>query len=331
MDRFEAMSAFVAVAKAASFSAAAREQGTPLATMSRRVADLEAELGVRLLSRSTRKLTLTDQGQIFYEACARILGEVRDAERSVTGEYRTPKGDLTVTAPAGFGRLHLQPVALEFLTAYPDINLRLMLVDRVVNLAEEHVDAALRIAELADSSLIARTLGHIRIVLSASPDYLARRGAPKHPRDLASHDCIAWSALGPASTWWFREMGVDQTFPIHIRMTTTIAESALAAAEAGLGIVQVTSYQAAEAIREGRLVVLLSQFECQTTPVNLVYASNRLLPAKLRAFIDFAMPRLEQRLRSIEKSIGAGTRPRGKAPTKPRGRKKGSRSKTESA
>lgn len=321
MDRFEAMSAFVAVAKAASFSAAAREQGTPLATISRRVADLEAELGVRLLTRSTRKLTLTDQGQIFYEACTRILNEVRDAERSVTGEYRTPKGDLTVTAPAGFGQLHLQPVALEFLTAFPDINLRLMLVDRVVHLVDEHIDVALRIAELADSSLIARTLGHIRMVLCASPDYLARRDAPKHPRELVRHDCIAWSALGPTSTWWFRESGADRTFPIHIRMSTTIAESALAAAEAGLGIVQVTSYQAEQAVREGRLVVLMSQFECQATPVNLVYASNRLLPAKLRTFIDFAVPRLEQRLRSIEKSIGAGTRSSGKTPPNSRRRR----------
>ena len=167
MDRFEAMSAFVAVAKAGSFSAAAREFGIPLATMSRRVADLETELGARLLRRSTRRLSLTDQGQLFYEACSRILDDVRDAEKSVTGEYRTPKGDLTVTAPGGFGRLHLQPIVIEFLAAYPDINLRLMLVDRVVNLVDERVDAAIRIAELADSSLIARALGHVRIVLCA--------------------------------------------------------------------------------------------------------------------------------------------------------------------
>jgi DNA-binding transcriptional LysR family regulator len=322
MDRFEAMSAFVAVAKAGSFSAAAREFGIPLATISRRVADLEAELGARLLRRSTRRLSLTDQGQLFYEACSRILDDVRDAEKSVTGEYRTPKGDLTVTAPGGFGRLHLQPIAIEFLAAYPDINLRLMLVDRVVNLVEERVDAAIRIAELADSSLIARSLGQVRIVLCASPAYLARRGVPRHPRDLANHDCIAWSALGPLNTWWFRVSGTDQTFPIRVRMSTTIAESALAAAEAGLGIVQVTSYQAEQGVRDGRLVVLLSQFECQTTPVNLIYASNRLLPVKLRAFIDFAVPKLETRLRSIEKSIGAGTQPGGKTPAKRRGRRK---------
>src|SRR5271168_1277155 len=230
MDRFEAMSAFVAVAKAGSFSAAARELGTPLATMSRRVADLEAELGARLLRRSTRGLSLTEQGQIFYEACARILDDIKNAEKSVTGEYRAAKGDLTVTAPGGFGRMHLQPIVIEFLAAYPDINLRLMLADRVVNLVEEHVDAAVRIAELGDSSLIARSLGHVRMVLCASPAYLARRATPKHPRDLATHDCIAWLALGPHRAWWFREMGTDQSFPIHVRMSTTIAESAVAAA-----------------------------------------------------------------------------------------------------
>ena len=322
MDRFEAMSAFVAVAKAGSFSAAARELGIPIATMSRRVADLEAELKARLLRRSTRRLSLTDQGQIFYEACTRILDDVKDAEKSVTGEYLAAKGDLTVTAPGGFGRMHLQPIVIEFLAAYPDINLRLMLVDRVVNLVEERVDAAVRIAELGDSGLIARSLGHVRMVLCASPAYLARRGVPQHPKDLAKHDCIAWLALGPQHAWWFRELGTDQSFPIHVRMTTTIAESAVAAAEAGLGITQLTSYQAEQGVRDRRLVVLLNEFECQTTPVNLVYASNRLLPVKLRAFIDFAVPRLKERLRSVEESVGSGTPPIGKAPAKRRGRRR---------
>ena len=307
MDRFEAMTGFVAVVKAGSFSAAARDLGIPLATLSRRVADLEAELGARLLHRTTRKLSLTDQGQTYYAASARILDDVRDAAASVIGEYREPKGDLTVTAPVGFGRLHLQPVALEFLAAYPEINLRLTLVDRVVNLIEEHVDAAVRIAELADSSLIARPLGHVRIVLCASPHYLARHGVPKHPRELEKCDCIAWSALGPLNLWWFRESGMDRTFPIRVRLSTTIAETALSAAEAGLGLVQATSYQAEQAVREGRLVVLLPEFECATTPVSLVYASNRLVPLKLRAFIDFVVPRLEGRLQSIEKAIGRGT------------------------
>ena len=297
------MSAFVAVAKAAGFSAAARKLGIPLATISRRVAELEAALGVRLLQRSTRRVALTEQGRAFFVACRRTLDDLKDAEEAVTGEYRTPKGELTITAPVGFGRMHLQPVALEFLAAYPEIDLRLILVDRVVNLVEESVDFALRIAELADSSLIARPLGHVRVVVAASPAYLARRGTPAHPRELAGHDSIAWSALGPLDSWWFRESGVDRTFPIRVRLATTIAESALAAAEAGVGLAQVTCYQAEQGVRAGRLAILLREFECAPLPVNLVYASNRLLPLKLRAFIDFAVPQLAARVRTIAQTL----------------------------
>ena len=306
MDRLESMSAFVAVARAAGFSAAGRDLGIPLATISRRVAELETELGVRLLHRTTRRVVLTDQGQIFFMACKRILDDLRDAEESITGEYRTPKGDLIITAPAGFGRLHLQPVALEFLATYPEINLRLTLVDRVVNLVEEQIDAAVRIAQLADSSLIARPLGQVRIVVCASPAYLARRGVPSHPRDLIEHDCIAWSGLGPSSSWWLRESAADQAFPIRVRLSTTIAESAVAAAESGLGLAQVTCYQAEHGVRDGRLVVVMRDFECPASPVNLVYASNRLVPLKLRAFIDFCVPRIDERLRSISRNIEAG-------------------------
>jgi len=299
MDRFESMSAFVAVAKAGGFSAAAREVGVPLATISRRVADLEAELGVRLLHRSTRQVALTEAGTSFFATCQRVLDELKDAEEAVSGEYRTPKGDLAVTAPMGFGRLHLQPVALEFLAAYPEINLRLLLVDRVVDLVEEHIDVALRIAELPDSSLIARPLGHVRMVVTASPKYVERRGTPRHPAELTGHDCIAWATLGPLDTWRFRDAGGDRSFPIHTRLSTTSAESAIAAAQSGLGLAQTTCYQAEQGIRGGALAMVFTDFECAATPVSLVYASNRLLPLKVRAFIDFAAPRLSERLRSI--------------------------------
>jgi DNA-binding transcriptional LysR family regulator len=308
MDRFESMSAFVAVAKAGGFSAASRQLGIPLATISRRVADLEADLGVRLLHRSTRQVTLTETGQTFFVTCQRVLDDLKDAEEAVTGEYRSPKGDLAITAPIEFGRLHLQPVALEFLAAYPDINLRLLLVDRVVHLVEEHVDLAVRIAELPDSRMIARPLGHVRLVVSASSEYLERCGTPKHPSELLSHDCIAWSTLGPLNTFWFRAGGAEKTFPIHTRLSTTSADSAIAAAVTGLGLVQTTSYQAERGVRDGKLVVVLRKFECAPTPVSLVYAGNRLLPLKLRAFIDYAAPRLSERLRSISATMAGGGR-----------------------
>ena len=303
MDRLESMSAFVAVAKARGFSAAARELGTPLATINRRVIDLERDMGVRLLLRSTRHVVLTEIGRDFFVTCERILDELREAREAATGEHRAPKGVLTITAPMGFGRLHLQPVAVEFLAAFPDINLRLVLVDRVVNLVEENIDLALRISELPDSSFIARPLGNVRMVVSASPCYLRRRGIPREPSDLMGHDCIAWSSIEPLNSWWFRQGANDRTFPIRTRFSTTSADSALSAAHAGLGLVQTTSYQAEPGLRDGSLALVLRGFECAPTPVSLVYSSQRLLPLKVRAFIDFAVPRLGQRLQSIAATL----------------------------
>jgi DNA-binding transcriptional LysR family regulator len=304
MDRLEGMAALVSVAKAGGFSAASRETGIPLATLSRRVADLEAELGVPLLRRSTRQIALTETGQSYFQTCQRVLDEIRDAEENLKGEYRAPKGDLALTGPMGFGRLHLQPVVTEFLRAYPAINLRLILADRMVDFIEEPIDLALRIAELADSPLIARTLGTIRMVVSASPEYLEKYGAPNHPSELARHDCIAWSGLGPLNTWWFREGNTDRTFPIRTRFSTSSAESAIDAALNGLGLVQTTSYQAERGVRDGGLKILLEDFECAPTPVNLVHAGNRSVPLKLRAFLEFAVPRLSDRLKQIEQAVG---------------------------
>lgn len=309
MDRLESISAFVAVAKARGFSAATRALGIPLATINRRVVDLERDMGVRLLHRSTRRVTLTEIGQNFFVACERILDELREAREVATGEFQAPKGAFTITAPIGFGRLHLQPVALDFLAVYPDIDLKLLLVDRVVQLVEENVDLALRISELPDSRLIARTLGHVQMVVSASPAYLERRGTPQEPSDLMRHDCIAWSSVEPFNSWWFRKGTRDRTFPIHTRLSTTSADSAISAAHAGLGLVQTTSYQAEPGLRDGKLALVLRAFECAPTPVSLVYASQRPLPLKVRAFIDFAVPRLTDRLQSITATLERLTSP----------------------
>jgi len=307
MDRLEAMSAFVAVAKARGFSAAARELGVPLATLNRRVVDLERDMGLRLLHRSTRQVVLTEAGQDFFLTCDRILDELREAREAATGEYRAPRGVLTITAPMGFGRLYLQPVALEFLAAFPEINLKLLLVDRMVHLAEENIDLALRISELPDSSLVARPLGKLQMVVTASPAYLERHGVPQEPSDLMRHDCIAWSSIEPLNSWWFREGANDRKFPVRTRLSTTSADSAISAAHAGLGLVQTTSYQAEPGLRDGRLALVLRAFECAPTPVSLVYAGQRSLPLKVRAFIDFAAPRLADRLQSIAGTL-AGLR-----------------------
>jgi len=303
MDRLEAMAAFVAVAKARGFSAASRELGVPLATLNRRVVDLERDMGLRLLHRSTRQVVLTEAGKNFFVSCERILDELREAREAATGEYRAAKGGLTITAPLGFGRLHLQPVALEFLAAHPDINLRLLLVDRMVQLVEENIDLALRISELPDSSLVARPLGMVQMVVTASPAYLERKGIPREPPDLMRHDCIAWSSIEPLNSWWFREGTNDRRFPVRTRLSTTSADSAISAALAGLGLVQTTSYQADPGLRDGRLALVLRPFECAPTPVSLVYASQRSLPLKVRAFIDFAAPRLADRLQAIAATL----------------------------
>jgi DNA-binding transcriptional LysR family regulator len=296
MDRFESMSILVTVSEAGSLSAAARRLGTPLATVSRKVSDLETYLKTRLLNRSSRRVTLTDAGQSYVAACKRILEEVGEAERAAAGEYSAPTGDLTITAPIVFGRLHVLPVAIEFLKAYPDIDIRIALADRVVNILEDHVDLAVRIGELPDSSLRARRLGSTRRVVCGSPAYFAARGAPKSPAELRAHDCITFEGMMSADAWTFTIGKSDAAVAIHSRLIVNTAEAAIDAATAGGGITRVLSYQAAAAVRAGALAIVLQDFEQVPSPVNLVYPDQRLLPLKLRAFLDFAAPRLQARL-----------------------------------
>jgi DNA-binding transcriptional LysR family regulator len=296
MDRFESMSILVMVSEAGSLSAAARRLGTPLATVSRKVSDLETHLKTRLLNRSSRRVTLTDAGQSYVAACKRILEEVGEAERAAAGEYSAPTGDLTITAPIVFGRLHVLPVAIEFLKAYPDIDIRIALADRVINILEDHVDLAVRIGELPDSSLRARRLGSIRRVVCGSPAYFTARGAPKSPAELGAHDCITFEGMMSADAWTFTIGKSDAAVAIHSRLIVNTAEAAIDAAMAGGGITRVLSYQAAAAVRAGALAIVLQDFEQVPSPVNLVYPDQRLLPLKLRAFLDFAAPRLQARL-----------------------------------
>jgi DNA-binding transcriptional LysR family regulator len=296
MDRLESMSVLVAAVEAGSLSAASRRLGTPLATVSRKVSELETHLGARLLNRSSRRLTLTEAGRSYFAACKRILDDVGEAEQAAAGEYSAPRGELIITAPIVFGRLHVLPVISEFLKAYPEIDIRLVLADRVVNLLDDHVDLAVRIGELADSSLVATRLGAIRRVVCASPAYFAARGTPTKPGELCTHDCITFEGLGSSETWTFRLGRSDVPVPIHSRLTVNTAEASIDAAIAGIGITRVLSYQIATALRTGALVLTLDEFEPAPWPANLVFGAGRLLPLKLRAFLDFAAPRLKARL-----------------------------------
>ncbi len=296
MDRLEAMSVIIAVTETGSFSAASRRLRSPVATVSRKVAELESRLQAQLFQRSSRQMTLTDAGRSYIEACKRIIEQVDDAEREVSGEYRTPKGDLAVTAPWGLGHMHLVPIAVEFLNAYPDIALRLVLTDRVVNTIEENIDVSIRIGVLPDSNMIAARIGSVRFVLCASPSYLAARGHPKEPGDLCNHDCITVDSNAPQRSWKFAQGGREIAAPIQSRLTVNDSEAAIDAAVAGAGIARVMSYKMEAARRSGALVAMLEDFELEPLPMHIVYAERKPVPLKLRAFLNWVTPRLKARL-----------------------------------
>ena len=298
MDRFDAIRTLIAAVDGGSLSAASRSLGMPLPTVSRKVSELEAHLGTQLVVRTSRKLLLTDAGLGFVAAGRRWLGELDEAERAAAGEYRTPRGDLLVTSSLRFAKAYLTPLVLEFLAAYPEVNVRLIAADHVVDLVENHVDAAIRIGRLPDSSLIARHVGETGWVICASPDYLQRRGEPKTPEDLAAHDCIAFEGLQPARFWPFGRGSEARDIAIQPRFGGNTADAVIEAAVAGIGIARLLTYQAAEALTGGRLKPLLRTHASPPMSVHLVHADAPLIPLKLRAFLDFVAPRLRAALLS---------------------------------
>jgi DNA-binding transcriptional LysR family regulator len=298
MDRLDAMTVFLAVVDAGSLSAAGRHLGMPLATVSRKLAELESHLGARLLNRSTRRLELTEPGRAYEQACRRILDEVDGAERAVAGEYDTPRGELAITAPIVFGRLHVLPVVNDFLRANAAVDVRLALGDRIAHLIDEHVDVAVRIGVLPDSRLNATSLGSLRSVVCASPAYLKTHGTPRTPADLERHRCITFDAAFP-SPWRFGGAGNAVFTPLRPRLVVNTAEAAVDAAVAGLGVTRLLSYQADAALRAKQLRRLLHKFEPAPVPVHLVFDGQQRIASKLRAFLDFAAPRLRERLAAL--------------------------------
>ena len=306
MDRLEAMLIFATAAETGSLSAAGRKLRMPLPTISRKISELESQLKVRLLIRSTRKLGLTNAGQSYLVACRRILEEVGEAERVASGEYNAPRGELIVTAPIVYGRVHLLPVITEFMQAYPDIDVQLTLADRLLNVWDDHIDVALRVGQLADSSLIATRLGSIRHVVCASPGYLAKRGTPASPDELAGHDCITFSGLMAANIWTFGRSRSTPSVTVRSRLVVNTAEAAIDAAIAGVGLTRVLSYQVAHAVQSRALELVLRRFEPAPTPISIVSTGLHTVPLKVRAFLEFATPRLKSRLASAAPAIGAG-------------------------
>ena len=298
MDRFEAMSLLVGVAESGSLTAAGRKLGVPLPTVSRKISDLEAHLKARLLTRSTRRLVLTDAGAAYVAASKRILDEVSEAERAASGAYAAPRGDLVITAPIVFGRLHVLPVIIDFLIQWPEINVRLVLSDRNLHLIDDHIDMAVRIGALAERAVAAMKVGSVRQVVCGSPAYFAAHGTPKRPEDLSRLSAVTFDPLSSAEDWIFpgpkskRELRV----PMRSRLSVNTAEAAIDAAAAGVGVTRVLSYQVARAVLDGRVEIVLAEREPAPAPVSLIHSAQGLMPLRARMLLDFAAPRLRARL-----------------------------------
>lgn len=294
MDKVGSMRVFIAVAEAQGFAPAARQLGMSPPAVTRAIAALEERIGTRLLHRTTRIVRLTEAGARFLADARRILAEIDEAEAAAAGDHARPRGLLTVTAPVMFGRMHVAPVVSEFLSLYPEVSVRLLLLDRVTDLLEEGIDLAVRIAHLPDSSLNAAKVGGVRRVTCAAPAYLERRGEPQHPSDLPQHDTIGFWAQGAEAEWVFGPDAKPFRIRPPARMVVNAADVAIAAALAGHGITRVLSYQIAEPLRQGRLRLVLQAYERPPIPIHLVHAEGRRVSARLRAFLDFATDRLRR-------------------------------------
>ncbi|MCO6418757.1 LysR family transcriptional regulator [Siccirubricoccus sp. KC 17139] len=294
MDRLDELRLLVAILETGSLAAAGRRLGHSPPAVTRGLAGLEERLGVRLLDRTTRQSRPTEAGRRLGEQARRLLAEYEDAMTEAAGAAAAPRGRLRVAAPLVFGRLHAAPLVTAFLDAQPQVSAELILSDRNADLLEEEIDVAIRIGPLAEAGLVARKVGSVRRVLAASPDYLARHGRPAAPPDLAAHQVIQFAAPGtPTPEWRFRAPdGQAVAVRVTPRFSVNQAEAALEAALAGRGILRLLSYQAAEAFAAGRLERLLRDWEPPARPVSLVLPSARLLPPRVRAFMDFAAPRL---------------------------------------
>lgn len=288
------MQTFVAVAEERGFAPAARRLGVSPPVVTRNVAALEQRLGVLLLERTTRKVRVTEAGSRYLGDCRRLLTEIEDAEAAVSGEHSKPRGSLGVTAPVMFGRLFVAPILVDFLAKYPQVSARALLLDRVVDLIDEGLDAAVRIARLEDSTLTSVKVGAVRRVTCASPAYLAKHGAPHTPRDLADHRSFVFSTERSTPAWSFEHKGRAISFHPRASLLANSSEVGIEAAIAGAGITRALSYMVAAHVRAGRLRLVLEDYEAEPIPIHVVYREGRRAPARVRAFVDFVVPRLRQ-------------------------------------
>jgi DNA-binding transcriptional LysR family regulator len=286
MDRFQAMTAFVTVADLEGFGAAARRLRLSPSVVTRLVANLEERLGTRLLQRTTRSVKLTDAGARYLERARRIVADLAEAEASAHAERTKPTGRFVVAAPHVFGRQHVAPLICRYLAKYPEVLGELLLGDRPLNLVEEGIDASVRIGRLSDSSLVARAVGSTRRVLVAAPRYLERHKPIRRPDALQGHQLIHFTALDQAPSWTFERKGEATTVPFKASFVTNSADAAIGHATLGGGLTMALGYQVIDAVRAGRLRVVLQDYEPPHQPIHVLYPSTKLLSAKVRAFVD---------------------------------------------
>jgi DNA-binding transcriptional LysR family regulator len=294
LDKLKALQTLVAIVDRGSLTSAARSLGSSLPSVVRQLAALERELGARLLNRTTRRQSLTEDGRLYLERARRVLADLDEADRLIAVQHAEPSGTLSVTAPVLFGHMHVAPAVARFLQRYPLTQVRLMLIDRVVDLVEEGHDLAVRIAHLPDSTLIAQPVGSVRRVVTASPGWLRRHGSPRHPGNLANLNCLIGADGG---RWTFVEGNRAVAVPVRGNFECNLVAPQLEACARGLGVGRFMSYQVAPYVRGKRLRVVLAEFEEPPRSVSLVYPSARLLPLRTRAFIEFMKQELKAALK----------------------------------
>ncbi|HEX9906412.1 MAG TPA: LysR family transcriptional regulator [Propylenella sp.] len=312
MDRFHELKVFIAVAETGGFAKAASRLRSSPPAITRAIAALEQRLGTELVTRTTRRVHLTEAGQLFLERARHLLSDLDSAEKEVTGEGSMPSGQLTITASVTMGRSILPPVVTGFLETHPRVMAKVLLLDRVVDLVEEGIDIALRVGELPDSTMIARQVGEVRRMLVASPAYLTKRGVPKAASDLKLHSIIAFTGLMPNREWTYVGERGAQRVALQPRFEINDATAAIAAAEAGDGITIALSYMVSKQIQDGRLSPVLSTFCPPAVPVQLVYPESRLVAPKVRAFVDYATPRIRAALHDLKPGVRPSTSARHK-------------------
>ena len=292
MDKLRAMETFVRIVEGGSLTAAADALKVSLPSVVRTLAALEAALGLRLLNRTTRRIALTDEGREYHAHCRRVLADVDDAEAAMSARRRTPRGRLRLTAPVMFGRMHVAPVVTDFLVRHRALQVDLMLLDRVVDLVEEGVDTGVRIGHLPDSSLVATAVGQTRRVICASPAYLKRAGTPATPASLADHACVSFEGLAPSHEWPVADGDVTARVAVRPVLASNQIDAVIDACARGVGIGQFLCYQVQALLDDGVLRRVLRQHEPPALPIHVIYPHARLLSSNVRAFVDFAVPRL---------------------------------------